>query len=127
MLTFTGRPAGRQRRGAAVTLYHATPVRNLASILRDGILTAKSQGRYKAVWLHDRGRRHWAALHTVRRHGGRIEGVVIVEVAVPRDWLRRHGGNVRGIWRSVRDIPPRCVRRVVNFNELSASPANGAA
>jgi hypothetical protein len=120
MLTITGHPAGRQRRSAAVTLYHATPARNLAGILRDGILTARSQGRFKAVWLHAASRSEWAALHTVKRHGGRVEEVVVLEVSVPRDWLKRHGGNVRGMWRSVRDIPPRFIRRVVTFGQLAA-------
>jgi hypothetical protein len=102
---------------------HATLARNLASILRSGLLTNKSRGRFKAVWLHAAGRSHWAALHTVERHGGRVEEVVILTVCVPRSWLKRHGGSVEGLWRSVRDIPPRCIRRVITFGELSRSPA----
>jgi hypothetical protein len=31
----------------------------------------------------------------VRRHGGRVEGVVIIEVEVPRRWLRR---NRKRLW-----------------------------
>jgi hypothetical protein len=72
------------------------------------------------VWLHAAGRSPWAAIHTVKRHGGRVEDVVVLEVSVPRAWLKRHGGNVRGVWRSVRDIPPRFVRRVVTFGQLAA-------
>jgi hypothetical protein len=127
MLTIMGRPHDCLRRGQVVTLRHATPVRNLESILTHGILTAKSRGALKAVWLHATGRSEWAALHTVRRHGGRVEDVVILEVQVPRSWLKRHGGAVKGMWRSVRDIPPRFVRRVVIFHQLSASPVKGAA
>jgi hypothetical protein len=48
--------------------------------------------------------------------------VVILEIEVPKAWLKRHGGNVIGMWRSVRDIPVRCVRKVIGFAELSASP-----
>jgi hypothetical protein len=125
MLTITGRPAGRQR--GFVTLRHATPARNLESILRLGILTAKSRGALKAVWLHAAGRSHWASLHTVRRHGGRVEDVVVLEVQVPRAWLKRHGTAVKGIWPSVRDISPRFFRRVITFGELSRSPVKGAA
>jgi hypothetical protein len=32
-------------------LRHATPARNVAGILRAGLLTAKSRGRLAAVWL----------------------------------------------------------------------------
>lgn len=105
-----------------VTLRHATPRRNLRSILRRGLLTAKSRGALKAVWLHAAGRSEWAVIHTVPRHGGRIEDVVILEVSVPRVWLKRHGGSVKGIWRSTLDIPPACINRTIGFDELSASP-----
>jgi hypothetical protein len=125
VLTFVGDPIppGRKWRRFYVTLRHATPARNLASILLDGLLTSKSRGRFKAVWLHSPGRSHWAALHTVERHGGAIEEVVILDVQVPRAWLKRHGGSVEGLWRCVRDIPRRCIRRVITFGELSRSPA----
>ena len=119
-------PADCLRRGQAVTLRHATPLRNLISILGDGLLTSKSRGRLKAVWLHAAGRSEWAALHTVARHGGRIEDVVVIEVTVPKCWLKRHGGNVKGVWRSVRDIPMKCFRRVIGFEELAKSPVKAA-
>jgi hypothetical protein len=119
-------PICRKWERGTVTLRHATPWRNLASILRDGILTAKARGHYKAVWLHALDRSHWAALHCVRRHGGRIEDVVVLEVCVPKAWLKAHGGRVGGIWRSVRDIPPKYIRRVINFEELSRSPVEQA-
>jgi hypothetical protein len=127
MLTITGGPAGRQRRGQVVTLRHATPWRNLISILTHGILTAKSQGRYKAVWLHEPDRSEWAALHTVARHGGRVEDVAVIEVTVPKAWLRRHGGATDGIWRCVRDIKLRWFQRIISFEELAGSPVGGAA
>src|SRR5262249_1610031 len=129
MLTFIGgsSPTGRKWRRAKVTLGHATLRHNLPSILRDGILTAKSRGRFKAVWLHDTDRAHWAALQTGRRHGGRVEDVVVLQVCVPRAWLRQHGGKAKGLWRSVRDVPPRCIRRVVGFQHLSRSPVENTA
>ena len=58
-------------------------------------------------------------MHTVRRHGGRVEGVVILEVDVPRSWLRR---NCRRLWYSTLDIPANRVRRLIDFGELAASP-----
>ena len=127
MLTITGRPADCLRRGQTVTLRHATPLRNLINILADGLLTSKSRGRLKAVWLQAAGRSEWAALHTVARHGGRIEDVVVIELTVPKCWLKRHGGNVKGVWRSNRDIPMKCFRRVIGFEELAKSPVRGAA
>ena len=105
--------------GQTVTLRHATPLRNLISILGDGLLTSKSRGRLKAVWLHAAGRSEWEALHTVARHGGRIEDVVVIEVTVPKCWLKRHGGNVPDMWRSFRDIPMQCFRQIIGFEELA--------
>jgi hypothetical protein len=31
----------------------------------------------------------------MKRHGGKVDGFVIIEVKVPRSWLRRHS---RGLW-----------------------------
>jgi hypothetical protein len=127
MQSNTQRPARRQEAGTeTVILYHATPGRNHPSVLCRGLLTALSQGALKAVWLCEPGRQHWACMHAVRRHGGRIEDVIVVKVEVPRDWLKRHG-NHRGLWRSTRDIPPQCFRRIIGFAELSRSPTENAA
>jgi hypothetical protein len=100
-------------------LRHATLRKNLPSIGRGGLLCSKSKGKLKVVWLHSTTATPWAALHTVKRHGGRVEGVVILEVEVPRSWLRR---NRRRLWYSVEDIPPGRIRRVIDFGELAASP-----
>jgi hypothetical protein len=89
------------------------------SIGQGGLLTGKSQGRLPVVWLHATSKTAWATLHTIRRHGGRIEGVAVIEADVPRHWLRR---NRRGLWYSVRDIPPARFRRLISFAELARSP-----
>ena len=64
-------------------LRHATPRRNLPSIKRGGLLTAKSLGRMPAVWLHAPARgapddpaeprveHHRVQLGTVRRRDDR--------------------------------------------------------
>ena len=101
---------------------HATLRKNLPSIGSRGLLCSKSQGKMPVVWLHSPTATPWAALHTVRRHGGRVEGVVILEVEVPRGWLRR---NRKRLWYSTRDIPPDCLRRLVTFAELAGPPAGG--
>jgi hypothetical protein len=67
MLTFYGPPTSRKWDRATVTLGHATLRYNLPGILRDSIRTAKSRGRFKAVWLHAVDRAHWAALHRARQ------------------------------------------------------------
>src|SRR5439155_2579818 len=105
----------------AMILRHATPRRNLPSIKRDGLLCSKSKGRLKVVWLHAPSKSAWATLHVVRRHGGRVEGVVILEVDVPRKWLRR---NRRKLWYSVKDVPSSRIRRVIDFAEVAASPVD---
>jgi hypothetical protein len=103
-------------------LRHATLARHLNSILRHGLLTAKSRGKLAAVWACGRPQTWWAALHVVLRHGGRIESTVVLEIDVPRAWLRRHGGAGKGLWYSVRDVGPDRIRRVITFGELSRSP-----
>ena len=101
-------------------LRHATIARNLPSVLRNGLLCSKSKGRLKVVWLHTPNKTSWAALHTVRRHGGRVEAVVVLEVSVPRRWLRR---NRRGLWYCVRDIPADRIRHVLAFGEVAGALA----
>jgi hypothetical protein len=105
-------------------LRHATPRRNLPAIKRAGLLTAKSLGRLPAVWLHAPARSAWAAVHVVRRHGGRVENVAILELDVPRSWLKR---NRKGIWYTRRDVPPARFRRVIDFIEVAGPPAGGVA
>jgi hypothetical protein len=105
-------------------LRHATLARNLASICRAGLLTSKSKGKLPAVWLHSPSCSAWAGWHTVRRHGGRIEGVVILEIDVPRQWLRR---SKKGLWYCPRDILPERIRGVVTFGALARSPVEEAA
>jgi hypothetical protein len=102
-------------------LRHATPRRNLPGICRRGLLCAMSRGRLPVVWLHAASKSPWALLHTVRRHGGRVEGVVIIEVEVPRRWLRR---SRKHLWYSTRDIPPDNLRRIVTFAELAGRNAD---
>jgi hypothetical protein len=51
-------------------------------------------------------------LHTVRRHEGRIEGVIVLEVEVPRGWRRK---SKRSLWYSVNDIPFGRAVRLIDF------------
>ena len=101
-------------------LRHATPARNLPSILRLGLLTRHSRGKLPAVWACSLARSWWAVRHVVKRHGGRVERTVVLEIDVPRSWLRR---NRKGLWYAPRDLPPGRIRRVLTFHELAGSPA----
>ena len=97
-------------------LRHATLAKNLPSIMKAGLLTGRSQGRLPVVWLCSPAKSSWAVLHTVRRHGGKVEGVVIIEADVPRSWLRR---SRKGLWYTPRDILPERFRRLIAFGELA--------
>jgi hypothetical protein len=101
-------------------LRHATPARNLNSVLRHGLLCSRSLGRMPVVWLHTAGRSPWALLHTVGRHGGRPETVVIIELEVPRRWLRR---SRKGLWFCRCDVPPACFRRLLDFRQVAGQSA----
>jgi len=96
---------------------HATFGRNVPGILRAGLLTGKSQGRLKAVWLCSVAKTLWAVAHVVKRHGGRIENVVVLEVNVPRSWLRR---SKKGLWYCPRDIPAERIRGCIAFAAVAA-------
>jgi hypothetical protein len=100
-------------------LRHATLVKNLPAILKAGLLCSKSLGKLPVVWLGSAAKTLWATNHVVRRHGGRIEQVVVLEVTVPRSWLRR---SKKGLWYCTRDVPPERIRGVITFGELSRSP-----
>ncbi len=97
---------------------HATPARNLNSILRRGLLCSKSRGTLPVVWVCSPARSSWAVLHVIRRHGGRVESTVVLEVDVPRSWLRR---SRKGLWFCPRDIPPHRIRRALCFAELAGA------
>lgn len=97
-------------------LRHATPARNLASILKAGLLCSKSAGKMPVVWMCSPTRASWAILHTVKRHGGRVETTVVLELDVPRSWLRK---SRKGLWFCTRDVPPARIRRALCFAELA--------
>jgi hypothetical protein len=99
-------------------LRHATPARNLPSILKSGLLTSRSKGKLPVVWGCSPARSSWAVLHVIKRHGGRVETTVVLEVDVPRSWLRR---SRKGLWYTNRDVPPDRIRRALCFAELAGA------
>ena len=75
-------------------------------------------GRLPVVWACSPRRTAWAMLHTVKRHGGRVEDVVVIELRVPRRWLRR---SRRKLWYCPRDLPPGRFLRVISFGEIAGA------
>jgi hypothetical protein len=100
-------------------LRHATPAKNLNSILRGGLLTSKSLGKLPVVWLCSPCKSSWAVLHAVRRHGGRVESVVLLDVSVPRSWLRR--SPRKRLWACPRDIGPERIKKVLTFQQMAGA------
>ena len=74
-------------------LYHATPKSNLPSIEANGLQPHQSKGKIKGVWLHTESKRHWAILHTQRRH--KSQEIALLQVKVSRRHLTR---KQRGLW-----------------------------
>jgi hypothetical protein len=70
--------------------------------------------------LHVPAQSFRATLHTIKRHDGRAEAVVILLVDAPREWLRK---NRKGLGYSVRDDPADRIRRVLSFTELAGASA----
>jgi hypothetical protein len=85
-------------------LRHATTTARYAAIQEQGLLVRKAdpQAKIKGCWLHSASNSPWACLHTLRKHGARLEDVVVVEVDVPRSWLKRFRS---GLWYTTQDIP----------------------
>jgi hypothetical protein len=103
-------------------LSHATLARHVPSLLRHGLLCAKSRGRKRVVWVADPGQAAWACLHVLRRHGGTPRDVVVLTVRVPGDELRRHGAPGRGLFYTARHVPPEQIRYITTYGEVTKSP-----
>lgn len=86
---------------------HATLRQSLPRILAEGLDPQRATGTQSLVWLHTPSRTPWAIAHTMRRHRGDVAEIVILDVQVPRSWLRRAG---RGLWVCDRIIPPERLR-----------------
>ena len=63
-------------------------------------------------------------LHVVKRHGGRVEDGVVIELDVPRRWLRR---SRKRLWYTPRDVPPARFLRVIDFAEIAGPSLDRAA
>lgn len=85
-------------------LYHATHVRNLGPILREGVLTAFSEGKKELVWLVNETMTAYAIAHVANRHNWCRSMVVLIEV---RELSGRLLGTCwPGIYNTDQDIKP---------------------
>lgn len=97
-------------------LYHATPKRNLDSIKRNGINPDFSKGKEKVIWYHTKAKRHWAILHTQKRHKVHIDDIAIITVQITRSKLKRRR---RRLWTTTETIHPTLITDAAEF---AASP-----
>jgi len=104
--------AGADKPDRLLTIQHATPRRNVPSILRAGLLPGLARGKLKAVWLHAARKTRWSIQHVSRRHHVPEDKVVVLVVRVPRSMLRR---KRRCIWYCPFIITP---RQIVSVNGL---------
>src|SRR5712691_10558566 len=84
------------------TYRHATLRQYLPAILAEGLDPQRATGTQPLVWLHTPSRTPWAMTHTMRRHRVDVAEIVILDVQVPRRWLRRAWC---GLWTCNRVIP----------------------
>lgn len=95
-----------------VTLRHASPRRNVASIHENGILPWLAKGRLRVVWLHSPAQTDWAVAHVAKRHSVDPADVVVFEVELPRGLLKRFK---RGVWTCPARVWP---HQIVSTNGL---------
>jgi hypothetical protein len=103
-------------------LRHATTRDRAESILREGLLVscADEKAKIKAVWLHAPSLTPWAILHTQRKHKVQLSEVVVLEVSVPRGWLKKYANGYvkKGFWYCKRDVPSVRIERVIEGSEF---------
>jgi hypothetical protein len=81
----------------------------------------RATGTQPLVWLHTPSRTPWAMAHTMRRHRVDVAEVVILDVQVPRSWLRRAW---RGLWVCHRRIPPTQLRVLAHGGDVATDARN---
>lgn len=101
-------------------MLHATPTRNVARILCSGLKASRSKGAVDTVWLVAPGMTGAAITHAAKRHRVHATQVSVIEVNVPRSWLRK--GKRKGLWHTGgRDIPRDRIDFVSGFIRIGAA------
>lgn len=88
-------------------LYHTTPIHNLPSIKKKGLLPDRATTLRNQVWLHHERLIDWAFVHVARRHHFTPVEMALLSVFVPDDWLERRAS---GLWTVVKVIEPDRIR-----------------
>ena len=102
------------------TIYrHATLRQYLPRILAEGLDPTCATGKQPLVWLHTPSRTPWALTHTMQRHRVARSEVVVLDVQVPRSWLRRAW---HGLWTCNRRLAPTRLRVCASDDTLAARP-----
>lgn len=105
-------------------MLHATPAKNVKAILRRGILCSKSKAAASSIWLCAPSLFGAAVAHAVKRHRVKPEAVAVLEVDVPKRWLRK--GYRKGVRHTGgRDIPPERVKWFTISLRWKAKPTKG--
>ena len=100
-------------------MLHATPTRNLRRILCNGLKASRSKGAVDTVWLVAPGMTGAAITHAAKRHRVHATQVSVIEVDVPRAWLRK--GKRKGLWHTGgRNVPRERIKFVSGFIRIEA-------
>lgn len=98
-----------------ITLIHATDVRNLASIMKRGLLPGKATRRRKAVWLAPEAAARWTVRHCMVNRELDFDRIAVLTVRVPAAWVK---GFRHGLFYCTRPIPPAAVLRVTRYKAV---------
>lgn len=96
-------------------VYHATPRKNLKSILKRGLLTSKSRGKRAVIWLHSDDNWTWAISHVAKRHGVSESDVVLLCIDIDHRYLIEplyrgiSRAHMRGVYTVDYDLSPLCI------------------
>lgn len=84
-------------------LYHWTHRRNLACIMRQGLLASKARGKLNAVWLCESSRLGWALSHVAMGHDWSADELVCLRISTRRLKITRSG--FKGAYTVRGDVP----------------------
>lgn len=100
-------------------LYHATATRNVASILKHGLLARRSKGAIKTVWVSTAAKAFRAMAHAQNRQKVKLQQVVLIEIEFRKRHLRA-GGKIGLYHTGGRDVPAADIRSVRVLYEVQA-------
>ena len=100
-------------------LVHVTDGANLPSIMESGLDPSLATGKRQAVWFLSPSLEGWGLVHTIakpRAKGRTIQDHIVLEVNIPRSWLKRYR---RGIWYCERVVPSSRIAVIKNGEHIA--------